>query len=132
MSHEDDIRKEREAVDRLNAALEQISEDIIWYWGWGDGEGGYVLEKLPAIVNERDFDWPGDGKAKPRIYQKKVISRSLSKAVFERDAFRCVICSTHVDLTCDHIYPESLGGETILANLQTMCRSCNAKKGVRT
>jgi 5-methylcytosine-specific restriction endonuclease McrA len=65
------------------------------------------------------------------IYQKAKISRRLSKQVFERDAYRCVTCRSHIDLTCDHIIPESLGGPTNLENLQTMCRPCNSSKGAR-
>ena len=36
-----------------------------------------------------------------------------------------------VMMTKDHIVPRSLGGPTSLANLQTMCTICNAKKGQR-
>ncbi|MVT28523.1 HNH endonuclease [Acidovorax citrulli] len=45
--------------------------------------------------------------------------------------YRCVSCGGFKDLTCDHIHPESKGGPTTLDNLQTMCRPCNSKKGVR-
>lgn len=65
------------------------------------------------------------------VYQKSKISRSLSKQVMERDKFRCVVCADHRDLTCDHVFPESRGGETTFENLQTMCRSCNSRKGAR-
>ena len=45
--------------------------------------------------------------------------------------YRCKHCSTHLDLSADHIKPESWGGETTLDNLQTLCRSCNSKKSNR-
>lgn len=64
-------------------------------------------------------------------YQKAKISRSLSKRVFERDAYRCVTCGSYLDLTCDHIIPESQGGPTVFENLQTMCRPCNSRKGTK-
>lgn len=51
--------------------------------------------------------------------------------VFERDGFRCVQCGTAEDLTIDHIYPKSLGGADTADNLQTLCRSCNCRKGAR-
>jgi 5-methylcytosine-specific restriction endonuclease McrA len=63
--------------------------------------------------------------------KKKDISSSLRKAVFERDFYRCKKCESHIDLCCDHIHPESKGGETTLDNLQTLCRSCNSKKGTQ-
>jgi len=62
-------------------------------------------------------------------YQKAEISHRLAKRVFERDKYRCSRCSTWLDLTCDHIIPESKGGATTLANLQTLCRRCNSRKG---
>lgn len=70
-------------------------------------------------------------KNPPADPPKKVkIPRSMAKAVFERDAYRCVTCGSHIDLTCDHVIPESKGGPATLDNLQTMCRSCNCRKGV--
>ncbi len=121
---------ERAAVKRLDAALDQIEADLSWYWGWGDGEGGHVLEKLRHKVVEAGYRWPYDPRAS-RIKTKAKISRSLSKSVMERDGYRCVECSTHIDLCCDHIIAESKGGPTTFENLQTMCRPCNSRKGNR-
>lgn len=64
-------------------------------------------------------------------YKKKTIPAKLKVQVHERYGYKCVNCGTHKDLTCDHIIPESKGGETTLNNLQTMCRSCNSSKGVK-
>lgn len=66
-----------------------------------------------------------------KVIRKARIGRALSKAVFERDSYRCVHCGTHLDLSCDHIIPESKGGPTRIENLQTLCRPCNARKGNR-
>jgi 5-methylcytosine-specific restriction endonuclease McrA len=51
--------------------------------------------------------------------------------VFERDAYRCVVCGTWLDLTVDHIIPRARGGTNEFGNLQTLCRSCNSRKGTR-
>lgn len=51
--------------------------------------------------------------------------------VFERDGFQCAQCGAVEDLTIDHIYPKSLGGADTEDNLQTLCRSCNCRKGAR-
>jgi hypothetical protein len=62
------------------------------------------------------------------LYRKAVIPSKLRWAVFQRDGYQCVTCSTHEDLTADHIIPEIEGGETSLGNLQTLCRPCNSRK----
>lgn len=59
---------------------------------------------------------------------KQPIPRSLRKAVFDRDGYRCLSCGGQFDLCADHVYPESKGGPTTLENLQTLCRPCNSRK----
>ncbi len=59
-------------------------------------------------------------------------SKSLRYDVLTRDNYKCVICgrstSDKVKLHVDHIIPYSLGGETTLDNLQTLCSDCNLGK----
>lgn len=63
--------------------------------------------------------------------RRPAIPATLRAAIYERDGHRCVACSTTTDLTLDHSVPFSLGGSDDPGNLQTMCRSCNSKKGAR-
>lgn len=63
--------------------------------------------------------------------RKPQIPFALRWEVWLRDDFRCQWCGWRRDLTADHIIPWSLGGPTKFANLQTLCRSCNSRKGVR-
>lgn len=52
-------------------------------------------------------------------------------ALVERCGRRCVACATPasaVNLEPDHIVPIKLGGSNDIANIQPLCRSCNAKK----
>ena len=74
--------------------------------------------------------------AKPRQsapgYRKVSVSAKLRWAVFKRDDFRCKSCGSRDDLAADHIFPEVKGGPTSLDNLQTLCRSCNSRKKVKT
>lgn len=72
--------------------------------------------------------WVTRRKAK----RKAVITQTLRTQVFERDEYRCIVCTTHTKLTVDHIHPESKGGATELDNLQTLCQSCNSSKGTKT
>lgn len=64
-------------------------------------------------------------------YAKVPIPEELRWEVFERDDFRCKHCGSRRMLRADHIEPEIHGGKMELANLQTLCHSCNSKKGKR-
>jgi hypothetical protein len=64
-------------------------------------------------------------------YKKVVIPQWLRTEVFERDGYACKHCGVRKHLRADHILPESKGGPTTLDNLQTLCRSCNSRKGGR-
>jgi len=57
------------------------------------------------------------------------IPDTIRWGVWERDNFTCICCGTRQRLSIDHIVPEVLGGETIMDNLQTLCRPCNSRKG---
>lgn len=98
-------------------------------WKYGDGYGGYVLEVIARHAGEQTFRTASESFAPSK--KKKRISSSLRTQVYERDGYACVTCGVMKDLSCDHIMPEKLGGPTTLENLQTMCRPCNSKKGVK-
>lgn len=64
-------------------------------------------------------------------YQKASIPEGVRWAVWERDDFTCQECGSRQFLTVDHIHPERKGGSLEPDNLQTLCRSCNSRKGVK-
>lgn len=64
-----------------------------------------------------------------RDTESRVVPADLRRAVLARDEFRCVLCGSEHDLHADHLLPVSLGGETSLENLQTLCAACNTSKG---
>lgn len=62
------------------------------------------------------------------------INLRLRFKVFMRDNMTCCVCGRSrittpaLELQVDHIKPWSKGGETVLDNLQTLCRDCNLGK----
>jgi 5-methylcytosine-specific restriction enzyme A len=63
-----------------------------------------------------------------------VIGVHLRIAVFRRDGYRCQHCGKigkPAELEIDHVVPQSLEGSDDFENLQTLCRTCNRRKGAR-
>lgn len=50
-------------------------------------------------------------------------------AVFRRDGYACLYCGSESNLSIDHVFPVSRGGDNHPDNLQTLCRDCNSRKG---
>jgi hypothetical protein len=143
MSFEDEYREYAEDVRRRlgNPACKMCGADDDKAMEWIDAynrevEGVILCSRCCQMAAEAfalkhgDLPWTPN-KGDPAAYRKAKISRTLSKQVLERDGYRCVTCGTHLDLSCDHIIPESKGGPTTFENLQAMCRTCNSKKGAR-
>ena len=63
--------------------------------------------------------------------ERQRLPEALREAVFARDGYRCVHCSTNRNLAVDHIRPLARGGSDRITNLQTLCRSCNSAKGTK-
>ncbi len=68
-----------------------------------------------------------DRRTPPKIS----IPDHLRWEVWERDNFTCQECGARRFLTVDHILAESKGGGIDSGNLQTLCASCNSRKGAR-
>lgn len=84
-------------------------------------------ERLEKIRKEEERDRLG--RSAPT---RKQISSNLRWKIWERDNFTCQICGVRRNLTIDHIVPVNAGGTDDPDNLQTLCASCNSKKGTRS
>lgn len=88
---------------------------------WNPNRMGHVSVHQPAVPPPR------------RRSKKSPIPSGLRAQVFARDGHACLRCgcSEQLRLRADHVIPESKGGEASMANLQTLCMSCNSWKGVQ-
>jgi hypothetical protein len=132
LSNDEWLAFEINAVDMLDEIVEKYGLYLEYVWRFGDGEGGEILRKFALLMAEKghriNSPWLGSRK-ESCAYIKIPIPAALREEVFIRDDFRCVHCGSRRSLCADHIHPESLGGKAVLDNLQTLCRSCNSKKG---
>lgn len=127
---EEAIRRESDACNEVERLAEDLADAAGPIAGQGDGNCGVVIDLVIQALAQRGlYRLPGSGP-KP-AYSKKKIGHELRRKVFERDAYRCVHCGDHMDLSVDHIYPESKGGTLDMENLQTLCRPCNSRKGAK-
>lgn len=118
------IAKEKLAYQTFREFVEENREILSHVAQQGDGECGALLEVMKSILLVPEPE-------QTRGRRKQKISGTLRTAVFERDMYRCKRCNDHRDLCADHIHPEALGGNATMDNLQTLCRTCNSKKGAK-
>jgi len=107
------------------------------------GNKGYCLDILPSYQKDVELIIDDTLNGKEAILPKKVSEKKTKRAiplayryqVFKRDGSRCVACGKSVNdgakLHIDHKVPYSLGGLTVLENLQTLCAECNLSKSNR-
>lgn len=112
----------------LGLGSELAARELVHVGLWEDEPDRWVmLRAVPAAPGCTPVElWKLE-----RDDQRRRIPQWLRDAVFERDEFRCVLCSTTEDLTLDHIHPWSKGGPDTEENLRVLCRPCNSSKGAR-
>lgn len=96
-----------------------------------------ALQAFVTYANGRDLA-PSESPYEAHVTQRRSTGRDpslrLRWQVLKRDRFTCCACGASpaitpgVELQVDHVKPWSKGGETVLANLQTLCTKCNSGK----
>lgn len=93
---------------------------------WIDLGDEFDMPKTAGYARSELWKWgAGDTISRPHI------PFELREAVYARDGYACLHCGASERLSLDHIHPFSKGGRDVFDNLQTLCRSCNSKKGTR-
>lgn len=126
-SHADDSFKmpdEQVLADRAGVPVEAAirAVDRMKNRGLIDAQAGIWFLGVP---------WLAGPVLPPERTPKAPIDPNDRAWIYARDGHQCLRCGG-ADLTIDHVIPESRGGKTERANFQTLCRYCNAWKGVRT
>lgn len=75
-----------------------------------------------TLAQSRRRELVGDGK----------VSADEFLRLCEEYEHRCASCHVEEKLEADHVVPLSKGGVHHISNIQPLCRSCNARKGVQT
>lgn len=95
-------------------------------------------ERSRALTRERDelaVTVSREDREARRFYarmMRRQMPPGISRAVWDRDGWTCKACGDHRNLTVDHVHPLIEYGTNDLDNLQTLCGSCNSRKGART
>ena len=82
--------------------------------------------RVPSVIRRREYI---------NIRRRREASGMKRLRIYMRDKFRCQYCGEKkqaVDLTLDHIFPRSRGGENSPVNIVAACQACNNRKGNRT
>jgi len=115
--------------DDWNPAL--VAEWVATLAEWGE----ITVEPLGrnCYSPERTFDVIviQDRRRFKRWHPRQPFTAAQRVAVYARDNGSCVHCGATELLSVDHIHPWSKGGAHEMDNFQTLCRSCNSKKGAR-
>lgn len=107
----------------MRPSIQFADEDSEVYKEWlSNSEGQPCAPGNPAQKSHAQI---ARGKMTPTVRYK----------IMERDEFQCLACGAKskngIKLVVDHIFPVSKGGQTVDANLQTLCEKCNMGKGSR-
>ena len=81
---------------------------------------------VPSVVRRREYI---------NVRRRREATGMKRLRIYIRDKYRCQYCGerkTATDLTLDHIFPRSRGGDNSPVNIVTACLQCNNRKGSRT
>lgn len=81
---------------------------------------------VPSVIRRRTYI---------NIRRRREAAGMKRLRIYMRDKFRCQYCGEKkmaAELTLDHIFPRSRGGDNTPVNVVAACLTCNNRKGNRT
>lgn len=81
---------------------------------------------VPSVIRRREYI---------NVRRRREAAGMKRLRIYMRDKYRCQYCGEKKgagELTLDHIFPRSRGGENSPVNIVTACVQCNNRKGSRT
>jgi 5-methylcytosine-specific restriction endonuclease McrA len=81
---------------------------------------------VPSVIRRRTYI---------NVRRRREASGMKRLRIYMRDQWRCQYCGERkqaVELTLDHIFPRSRGGDNTPVNIVAACLACNNRKGNRT
>lgn len=110
-----------------NSVAWSMGEIVAKYRGGIQNDGTMSYIETPSIVAIKGHGF------NPHKHANVALS---NKTLFGRDRYVCAYCGGHFpnyhNLSKDHIFPKSKGGENTWMNVVTACKDCNSKKGNKT
>ena len=117
----------------IDIALRNIFNDNGKQWGFFYKSYSNFKDAFDKAMN-RIFSDESDVVITPNAEQISELTSEIKYQVFARDNFTCLCCGKAqrkgVSLNADHIRPVAMGGNNTISNLQSLCKQCNAVKGV--
>ncbi|WP_298705663.1 HNH endonuclease [uncultured Variovorax sp.] len=118
------------------AASQYATNSVVWEDGAGPlatMRGGFNVARGVQSQIEISPIIALKGCAKVNLFDN--VPSCTRRKLFARDRNVCAYCGQRFreqDLTCEHIIPESRGGEFSFMNLVSACKLCNSVKSART
>ncbi|HEV2913404.1 MAG TPA: HNH endonuclease [Pyrinomonadaceae bacterium] len=81
---------------------------------------------VPSVIRRRTYI---------NVRRRREAAGMRRLRIYMRDKFRCQYCGEKknpAELTLDHIFPRSRGGDNTPVNIVAACLACNNRKGNRT
>ena len=132
---------EYQAAYEFDYHLEKAFKNAHLISRWKVDDDSYIIKKIDLELFSMNRKAKSENKFNDYIKEmdekqakkkpKSKIDGVLRTKVYERDMYRCKHCQSYKDLSIDHIIPLKHGGTDDFDNLQTLCRSCNSKKGTK-